>query len=183
MKKSTTFLFTVVSFFMIVFFFNLSKLREYKQLHHDHLIFLDTLQIELNGLKNEIDTLKIEMHLFNQTNPQYEEGLLEAMIQVESNGDSTAYCKSEDAVGILQIRRTMVRDINRILDKWGKSNRYTYEDRWDTDKSIEMFQIYCQYYNLTKPEAIARCWNGGPDGIYELNTVAYWKKVKAQLDS
>ena len=36
---------------------------------------------------------------------------------------------------------------------------------------------------LVTPEEIARCWNGGPKGIYKPATVAYWNKVKNHLDS
>ena len=45
-----------------------------------------------------------------------------------------------------------------------------------------MFNIYVDYYNLTTAEEIARCWNGGPRGANNLNTVGYWNKVKSELD-
>jgi hypothetical protein len=40
--------------------------------------------------------------------------LLAAIIQVESSGNPRAYNQREDAVGILQIRRILVDDLNRI---------------------------------------------------------------------
>ena len=46
-----------------------------------------------------------------------------------------------------------------------------------------MYKIYCRYYNLTRAEEIARCWNGGPNGLYNPITANYWKKVQKNLDS
>ena len=75
----------------------------------------------------------------------------------------------------------MVRDVNRILRRQGSNQQYTYEDRWNRQKSIEMFNIYCNHYNLVTPEEKARCWNGGPRGLQKLSTKRYWEKVKKQL--
>ena len=78
----------------------------------------------------------------------------------------------------------MVDDVNRILKRRGatEDQLYTYEDRWERGHSIEMFKIYCAHYNLTTPEDIARCWNGGPRGANKDATVYYWEKVMAELD-
>jgi hypothetical protein len=114
--------------------------------------------------------------------PDYDSTMVNALIMVESSGNNNAYCKSEDAVGCLQIRRTMVRDINRILKRQGLTIRYRYKDRWTRSKSIEMFNIYCAYYNLTSPEYQARCWNGGPKGYKKGATKRYWSKVKSILN-
>lgn len=113
--------------------------------------------------------------------PNYDSTMVNALIMIESSGNNNAYCKSEDAVGCLQIRRTMVRDINRILKRKGSSQRFKFKDRWDRSKSIEMFNIYCQYYNLQSPEVISRCWNGGPKGHKKESTRKYWTKVKSLL--
>ena len=107
--------------------------------------------------------------------------LINALINVESSNNDNAYRSCEDAAGALQIRRTMVRDVNRILRRQKSNQRYTYEDRWDRQKSIEMFNIYCDHYNLVTPEEKARCWNGGPRGLQKLSTKRYWEKVKKQL--
>ena len=45
-----------------------------------------------------------------------------------------------------------------------------------------MFEIYCKYYNLNSYEKIARCWNGGPGGIYKPTTADYWDKVKNKIN-
>lgn len=108
--------------------------------------------------------------------------LLDAIIQVESSDNDSAYHKGEDAVGCLQIRKTMVNDVNRILKRQGSDKRFTYFNRWNRNKSIEMFNIYVDHYNLTTAEEIARCWNGGPRGLNNANTVGYWNKVKSELE-
>ena len=107
--------------------------------------------------------------------------LIKALINVESSNNDNAYRSCEGAAGALQIRRTMVRDVNRILKRQKSNQQYTYEDRWDRQKSIEMFNIYCNHYNLVTPEEKARCWNGGPRGLQKLSTKKYWEKVKKQL--
>ena len=109
--------------------------------------------------------------------------LINALINVESANNDNAYRSCEGAAGALQIRRTMVRDVNRILRRQKSNQQYTYEDRWNRQKSIEMFNIYCNHYNLVTPEEKARCWNGGPQGMQYKMTASYWKKVKNQLDS
>jgi len=107
--------------------------------------------------------------------------LIKALINVESSNNDNAYRSCEGAAGALQIRRTMVRDVNRILKRQKSNQQYTYEDRWNRQKSIEMFNIYCNHYNLVTPEEKARCWNGGPRGLQKLSTKRYWEKVKKQL--
>ena len=110
------------------------------------------------------------------------DSLVDALIHVESRGNDSAYCASEDAVGCLQIRRTMVRDVNRILKSRGDTTKYKMKDRWSRIKSIEIFGIYCEHYNLTSPEAKARCWNGGPRGLTKKATQKYWDKVNKELN-
>jgi hypothetical protein len=109
--------------------------------------------------------------------------LLSAIMFVESRYNDSAYCASEDAVGCLQIRKTMVRDVNRILKRQGNPTKYKMKDRWDRIKSIEIFNIYCDYYDLVTEEAKARCWNGGPRGLTKKATQKYWDKVKDQIDN
>lgn len=108
--------------------------------------------------------------------------LVEALIWVESRGKEDAYCKREDAVGVLQIRPIMVKEVNRILGLIGSTNIYTLEDRWNREKSIEMFNVVASYYHETSSyEKIARCWNGGPKGLQKKQTQKYWRKVQKRL--
>lgn len=97
---------------------------------------------------------------------------------VESKDKKDAHNKAEDALGILQIRPTMVAEVNRILGR----TVYTNEDRRDVKKSRAMFLTYTRYwanyYKDWSDEGISRRWNGGPDGHKEANTAGYWRKVK-----
>ena len=142
---------------------------------------IDSLYNQLDSLHKVIDTLQYENEIFDY-NTVSEQEIISALMYVESSNNDSAYNASEDAVGCLQIRKTMVNDVNRILRKRKSPVRFTYEDRWCRYKSINMFKIYCKYYNLTTAEEIARCWNGGPRGLHNPATVNYWKKVQSELD-
>jgi len=102
--------------------------------------------------------------------------LLAAIIQTESAGDDRAIGDQGQAVGILQIHPVMVEDINRIL---GWKDYYTLHDRYNPQKSIDMYYIYMDHYcqNMSD-EYKARCWNGGPTGYLKPSTQKYWEKVK-----
>ena len=140
-----------------------------------------------DSLKCVIDSLNTELKKFD-IKYQYDEikkdikDIIDAIIFVESSDNDSAYRESEDAVGCLQIRQTMVNDINRILKRKGSNLRYTYNCRWDRTKSIEMFNIFVDHYNLTTAEEMARCWNGGPRGINNPYTLGYWNKVENELE-
>lgn len=109
--------------------------------------------------------------------------LVEALIWVESRGNDSAFHKGENAVGCLQIRPIMVKEVNRVLDLQGSDNIYTLEDRWSRIKSIEMFNVIADYYHETSSyEKIARCWNGGPKGLQKKQTKKYWRKVQKRLN-
>ena len=142
----------------------------------------DSLDYIVDSLRKEIDTMK-KNNIWNFDIQVNGKSLLSSIMYVESSYNDSAYNASEDAVGCLQIRQTMVDDINRILKRKGSTKRYTYLDRWDRYKSIEMFEIYCEYYGLDSAEKVARCWNGGPRGINNPATVRYWNKVQDHLDS
>ena len=67
----------------------------------------------------------------------------------------------------------MVDEVNRILGYSG----YTYEDRWDKTKSIEMFNIYQNHWNPTKDHDLAMSlWSHGPKGRFNTDNW-YVKKV------
>ena len=138
----------------------------------------------VNDLMLKIDSLEKELIFYEpKTIGETIDEILDAIISVESSGRNNAYNASEDAVGCLQIRQTMVNDVNRILKRQGSNLIYSYEDRWCREKSIEMFNIFINYYNLNTAEAIARGWNGGPRGIDRKSTLNYWEKVQDYLDS
>ena len=102
-----------------------------------------------------------------------------AIAQVESKGNTRAV--NGDAVGLLQIRPILVRDINRILRLRKSSKRYTLADRYDPRKSREMFEIYQSYYNPSgSVERAIRLWNGG-SGYTNKGTQGYYNKVRREM--
>lgn len=80
---------------------------------------------------------------------------IKAIVWVESRGKHDAIGKSDD-VGVLQLRRIMVDEANRIIG----TNYFTYQDRLDSVKSIEMFNIVQAHRNpdLCFKKA-AKIWN------------------------
>lgn len=110
--------------------------------------------------------------------PNTDNSLVNAIIQVESNGDDKAVGDNGKALGCLQIHKAMVDDVNRILGR----QAYTYNDRLNRGKSIEMFNIYTSHYSPgATDEVVTRRWNGGPKGDRKTATVAYWYKVRRHL--
>ena len=109
--------------------------------------------------------------------PIIEDPLISAIIQVESGGDTLAYNLKEDAVGCLQIRPIMVREVNRLVGK----DSFTLSDRWSKVKSIQMFNVLRSNIKEASNEKIARVWNGGYNGHKKQSTLKYWNKVKKQI--
>jgi uncharacterized protein with PIN domain len=108
--------------------------------------------------------------------------LITAIIEIESGNNPNAYNKIENAVGVLQIRPIMVREVNRVLKLQRNPIRYTLSDRWNREKSIEMFKVIRNYhFKDASNEKIARCWNGGLRGYLKKSTEKYWAKIKLKL--
>lgn len=112
--------------------------------------------------------------------------LLTALILVESRGNDSAigdrHIVGGEAVGALQIRPVMVREVNRILKIQKSDKRFTLKDRFDRGKTIEMFLIWKNFHHKdSDPEKIARNWNGGPKGYRNTRTEKYWAKVQKEL--
>lgn len=116
--------------------------------------------------------------------------LIMVLIVIESGGDLNAVGDNGKAVGVLQIHKEYVDDCNRISQLHSKNTIYTYEDREDRDKSIEMTLLYLEHYcqayakktgKQATPEIAARIHNGGPMGWKRKSTIPYWKKVKVVL--
>lgn len=107
-----------------------------------------------------------------------EDSLIEAIIHVESRGDTLAHNLKEDAVGCLQIRPIMVRECNRLIG----TNDFTLEDRWSRARSIEMFNVIRWHTKNPTNEILARNWNGGWNGYKKRSTLKYWNKIKKQYE-
>jgi len=114
--------------------------------------------------------------------------LVNALIFIESSGNDSAigdrHLVGNEAVGALQIRPIMVREVNRICRILGSQQHFALKDRFDRDKSIHMFFIWREYHHKNdSDEVIARNWNGGPRGYKIKRTEKYWLKVAKQLNS
>lgn len=114
------------------------------------------------------------------------DALIDSICRVESNNNPNAVGDNGASVGIAQIQKICVDDVNRILGK----KTYTYEDRKNVAKSKAMMKVYLQYYGarykkLTGLEptsyVLSRIWNGGPNGWKMKSTYAYMQKVKQYL--
>lgn len=114
------------------------------------------------------------------------EPLIEALIMVESMGNDSAIGDvhmGEPSVGVLQIRPIMIREVNRILKLKRSNYKFKRKDRFNREKSIEMFMIWYEFHHKDSDyEKISRSWNGGPNGYKNSRTLHYWKKVQQELN-
>lgn len=115
---------------------------------------------------------------------------VESVIYIESRGNDSAINVKENAVGCLQIRPIMVKEVNRVLKRNGMTDKYTLSDRYNREKSIEMFEIMAEQVDccehLTQEEffeIVARKWNGGGRGHKRKCTIDYWNRVKNKFGS
>jgi len=103
---------------------------------------------------------------------------------LESGGNPDAVGDGGKAIGILQIHKTMVEEVNRIEGR----EKYNLLMRRSPLKSMEMARIYLRHYEKYPDggvpdqwyvEYCARIWNGGPDGYNEKETVKYGRAAVA----
>ena len=87
--------------------------------------------------------------------------VMEAIIKVESEGNARAV--SGNSVGAMQITPVLVRECNEILKNRKSDKRFTMDDRYNVEKSKEMFLLIQSHYNkANNVEKAIRSWNGGP---------------------
>jgi len=99
-------------------------------------------------------------------------------MEFESGFNTNAINYKENAVGILQIRPVMLREVNKIQARLGRKEMFILEDRYDSTKSVKMYYIVQNYYNPTGDSKLsARLWNGGTIK-YIPQTEDYWNKIK-----
>ena len=116
--------------------------------------------------------------------PQQTE-LVNALIQVESNGQDDAVGDNGSAIGCLQIWKIYWLDATERSNIGGK-----YLDCFTRNYSIKIFDAYMKRYAReawTNPkkfdaEKVARIHNGGPKGYKKTATIKYWKKVLTTLN-
>jgi hypothetical protein len=89
------------------------------------------------------------------------------------------------AIGVLQIRRAVVYDVNNIY-----GTTYKHTDANDLHKSYAICRLYLSHYGRRyrlkmrvspTDEVLARIWNGGPDGWQKASTRVYWLRVSRYL--
>jgi len=140
-----------------------------------------------DSFSNQTIEFKIELKS-KEIKPIFnEDALIDALIKVESRGNDSAigdkHLVGNEAIGALQIRPIMVREVNRILKIQKSDKRFKMSDRWDRNKTIEMFLIWKEFHHSNDDfETIARNWNGGPRGYKNPRTEKYWAKVQQELD-
>ena len=106
---------------------------------------------------------------------------IEAIIEVESEGNAKAVDKSGKSCGILQITPVLVKECNRILKLRKSTRRYTMSDRFSAGKSKEMFLLYQSFYNPhNSVEQAIRSWNGGMR-YTKRGTQRYFEKVMSKM--
>lgn len=121
------------------------------------------------------------------------EDLLDAISWVESKDNSNAIGAC-GGVGIFQIRKIFVDDVNRIDKEKCKNDKYRillpweYSSRKNPVSSRWIVRTYLLHYATEErlgknPTAqdMARIFNGGPNGWKLDCTKPYWEKVKARL--
>ena len=129
-------------------------------------------------------TLALLMLAVPQYNAQQTE-LINALIQVESNGKDDAVGDNGNAIGCLQIWKIYHIDATERSNIGG-----VYTDCFQRDYAVLVFDAYMRRYARsawTDPlkfdaEKVARIHNGGPKGYRKKATVKYWKKVQKVLD-
>lgn len=94
--------------------------------------------------------------------------VINAIMYIESKHNANAVSKDGKCVGIMQMQKVVVDDCNEYLRMKGVNKTYSYNDRLDKGKSIEMFFLIQERYknykrnrSKTDVEHMIRLWNGG----------------------
>ena len=138
-----------------------------------YAIFSPPPSVQSESFPQSSQTLRLHHYSF--------EDLLNAIAIVESNNNPSAIGDNGRAVGLMQLWKIALDDVNRILD----CDKYSYADRLDPIKSKAMVRIYLTHYatdwRIGRPptfEDMARIHNGGPNGYKKESTKKYWHKVQ-----
>jgi len=129
-------------------------------------------------------TLALTLLACPQLNAQQTQ-LVNAIIQVESNGKDDAVGDNGSAIGCLQIWKPYWFDATEHSNIGG-----VYRDCFKRDYAVLVFDAYMKRYAReawTDPakfdaEKVARIHNGGPKGYKRKSTEKYWRKVLTELN-
>ena len=106
--------------------------------------------------------------------------VINAIIQVESGGNPKARNPIGDCCGVLQITPIVVQQTNKILKNKKSKKRYTLKDRYDVQKSKEMFVLMQEHFNPEhNVEKAIKGWNSGDfnSPSWRSKSKQYHKKV------
>lgn len=107
------------------------------------------------------------------------EPVMKAIIQVESEGNTKAV--RGKSCGAMQITPILVAECNNILKGRNSKTRYTLRDRFNLEKSKEMFLLMQSEFNPgNNVEKAIRAWNGG-NNYNKKRTQRYFEKVMKEL--
>jgi len=114
--------------------------------------------------------------------------VMDAIIKVESKGNPKAHNPNGNCAGILQITKILVREANQILKKNKSQKHYTYADRYNAEKSKEMFILLQEHFNPEhNVEKAIKCWNCGfyhkTKNEWKNKSIDYWKKVMSHYNN
>ncbi len=105
--------------------------------------------------------------------------VMKAIIQVESEGNTKAV--RGKSCGAMQITPILVAECNNILKGRNSKTRYTLRDRFNLEKSKEMFLLMQSEFNPgNNVEKAIRAWNGG-NNYNKKRTQRYFEKVMKEL--
>lgn len=100
--------------------------------------------------------------------------LVEAFIQVESEGKNNAVNKTSGATGCLQLMPIQVKEANRLLGR----NKYKLSDRLNRQKSIEIFHLIMKHKNPDYDIHLAcKIWNPKSKLSYHTKVVKEYEKL------
>ena len=108
--------------------------------------------------------------------------VIQAIAMVESECNPKRVSRNGLYIGYLQISEILVRECNRIAGY----KKYTYADRYDKQKSIDMFIDYQECHNPEgNMEKAIRLWNSGDSNCMKrkARTEGYYRRVMSQYAS
>jgi hypothetical protein len=125
---------------------------------------------EVVRIEPDIDTIVVY-----KTGHDYDwEDFTRALIWVESKGNCKAVGSNND-IEVLQITSILTKDCNRIV----RYERFALEDRLDSLKSVEMFNIIQDHYNPQHDYHLAlKIWNGHAPLSYHRKVMDKFNEIK-----
>lgn len=117
---------------------------------------------------------KKEIVIVRETKRIDKHKLVEAFIQVESEGDNKAVNKVSGATGCLQLMPIQIKEANRLLGH----NKYKLSDRTNRAKSIEIFHLIMRHKNPEYDIHLAcKIWNPKGKLSYHTKVVAEYERL------